>query len=96
MTIKYGQDEELRKRKGRRSIIPQDFVPTDKTTPEALEARLAALAYQNRAPSVAKSAAAELLERKAPKQKNPEAMLTANDARKITDIYERLFVEQTA
>jgi hypothetical protein len=98
MSIKYGAIEEAKARKPRaKSLIVHDGVGADRTTPEALVQRLTNLAYQNRAPSVAKAAAAELLERIAPRVKNPEQGLSAGDARKLADIYERLFTEtQTA
>lgn len=98
MTIKYGSIDEQQPRKRLKSLIDHstDEMTDARLTPEALERRLARLAYQDRAPSVARSAAAELLERKAPRIKNPEQALSANDARRLTDIYERLFVEATA
>ena len=94
MSIKYGQIEQETKRKRFRNITAQaQEAAEDKAdlSPEWLERRLLTLARQNKAPSVAKAATAELLERKAPRVKNPEQGLSANEARKLADIYERLF-----
>lgn len=94
VSIKYGRLDEEKPRKPRQtSQIVDPATLDERLTPDALERRLLTLAFQNRAPSVAKAAAAELLERKAPRVKNPEQGLTANEARKLTDIYDRLFLE---
>ena len=74
-----------------RATIAAANEPIDKLSPEALEQRLASLAFQNKAPSVAKAAAAELLERKTPKTRSVDQGLTAADVRRVCDIYERIF-----
>jgi len=67
MATNYGSIKGETKRPKRlsrvRAIIAAANEPLDKLSPEALEQRLAALAFQNKAPSVAKAAATELLER---------------------------------
>ena len=96
MALNYGSIKHEQKQPKRisrvKAIIAAANEPVDKLSPEALEKRLASLAFQNKAPSVAKAAAAELLERKAPKTKNVDQGLTASDARRICDIYDRIFV----
>ena len=56
-----------------------------------MEARLLELSKQNRAPSVAKAAAAELLERAKPKKSPQEPEMTVAEASRLVDIYDRIF-----
>ena len=89
MTIKYGSiDSKPRKKRAQSLIVYED---ENNLTAEALEKRLGTLAFQNRAPSVAKAAAAELLERKAPRERNPDKRLTADEARRIEQVYSSIF-----
>ena len=90
MGINYGSLGEPKPRKKREKSLIVHEQAEDRSTPEALENRLINLAFQNRAPSVAKAAALDLLERKAPRQKNVEQGLTADEARRITDIYDTI------
>ena len=92
MATNYGSIDPSKRKPRQKSLIDHSAAEEqDRLTPEALEARLGSLAYQNRAPSVAKAAAAELLERKAPRVKNPEQQLSPDESRRLADIYERLF-----
>jgi len=93
MKTKYGSIDiqaQIQRKKRSRSVIPSTQVPAE-LTPETLERRLAELSFQNRAPSVAKAAAETLLERKAPRSKSPEQAITAADAARIAEIYDRIF-----
>jgi hypothetical protein len=95
MPINYGSIDRSQRKPRAKSVIDHSAgEDQDRGTPEALEGRLLNLAYQNRAPSVAKAAAAELLERKSPRVKNPEQSLSPDEVRKICDIYDRLFREE--
>jgi hypothetical protein len=64
-------------------------------TPEGVEKRLLEMVHQKRAPAVAVRAAVEYLDRKAPKPKIPDTSMTAQDALRICDIYERIFGDTT-
>jgi len=89
MAINYGNiDHSKPPKKGKKSP-KQDEIREDQMTAEALEKHLAALAYKSSSSHVGKAATAELLERKAPRSKNPEERLTADDVRRVCDIYER-------
>jgi len=93
MSTKYGNIDHSKpkpRKPRQKSVIVQNQIEDDKLTPEALERHLGTLAYNKRAPSVAVRAATELLERKAPRSKNPEERLTADDVRRICDIYDRI------
>jgi hypothetical protein len=83
--------EQPKPRKPRQKSLINHASLEGKDSPQALEARLLQLALQNRAPSVAKAAAEALLERKAPRQRNPDRGLTVEEALRIADIYERIF-----
>lgn len=94
MAINYGSIEPKKPRKKycRTQVDPSVAgVNPEERTAEVYETRLHGLAFQNRAPSVAKAAAAELLERKSPRKNIEEQRLTADEARRICDIYERIF-----
>jgi len=97
MSIKYGSIEPGARKPRQKSLINHNAtaVSADDLSDEALKQfskkRLLELAKQNRAPSVAKAAATELLERVEPKKERADAQMTATDAARIADIYERLF-----
>ena len=88
---KYGSIDIAAKIAKMRKPRAKKQIPTE-MTPQILEQRLAELSFQNRAPSVAKSATETLLERKVPKKAALEVLaISAADAVRIADIYERLF-----
>lgn len=99
MAINYGQpDFGKKERKPRaKSLMNHDALnaPIDELSDEQLKQfskrRLIELARQTRAPHVASSAAKEIWERVEPKKERPEASMTAADAARIADIYEKLF-----
>ena len=99
MAINYGSigdDKPKPPKKGKKSPKKDEIeIKDEQLTPSALEQHLGRLAYQKRARSVAVRAATELLERKAPKTKNPEERLTAGEARRICDVYDAIFSETT-
>ena len=96
MSIKYGSlDKDQPRKKRAKSIIHHDDSGNEKISGPALKARLAHLAYQNRAPHVAVRAADTLLERVEPRKGTPESQLTAAEAMRICDIYERIFGADT-
>ena len=64
---------------------------SDEALKQYTRKRLLQLAGQNRAPSVAKAAATELLERVEPKRDRQEAQLSTKDAARLSEIYDRLF-----
>ena len=97
MTIEYGKIDHSKakpRKKRQKNLINHDplDVSADGLTDEQLKQfsrkRLIELAKQQRAPSVAKSAAAEIWERVEPKKEQREAQMTAADAVRIADIYE--------
>ena len=94
MPINYGSIDRSKRKPRRNHLMNHGSLEASHSEPitaEALERRLQQLATQNRAPSVAKAATTELLERKAPKKQIQDAGLTAGEANRIADIYERLF-----
>src|SRR5215472_19263329 len=95
MGINYGSLGEPKPRKKReKNLINHDPLDasadglTDEQLKQFSRKRLIELAKQQRAPSVAKSAAAEIWERVEPKKEQREAQMTAADAVRIADIYE--------
>jgi hypothetical protein len=90
MSIKHGSlDKEPRKRRNSNITLPNADI--EEATPEALKTRLLQLSKQSRYPAVATTSTKELLERIEPKKTTPEPALSAEDARKIAGIYDRLF-----
>lgn len=96
MAINYGTIERgQRKRKPRaKALIDHKALESpggELTGAGEMKARLRQLAMQNRAPSVAKAAATELLEREEPKKIYQDPGISGADAVRIADIYEMLF-----
>jgi len=95
MGINYGSLGEPKPRKKReKNLINHGSLDasadglTDEQLKQFSRKRLLELAKQQRAPAVAKAAAAELWERVEPKREQREAQMTAADAVRIADIYE--------
>jgi len=95
MGINYGSLGEPKPRKKReKNLINHGSLDasadglTDEQLKQFSRKRLIELAKQQRAPSVAKAAAAELWERVEPRKEQREAQMSAADAVRIADIYE--------
>jgi len=100
MPINYGSiDHSKPRKKPEKHLINHDAIGTpaeglsDEQLKQFSRQRLLELAKQNRAPSVAKAAAAELWERVEPKKERPEAQMSSAEAARIATIYDRLFGE---
>ena len=95
VAINYGSIEpsqRARKPRAKTLIDYKALASNDEpVSAEELETILLQLSRQKRAPAVAKSAAAELLERIKPRKVLQDPGITGADAARIADIYERLF-----
>jgi len=97
--INYGSMDRTPRKKRETHLLKHDTldVSGDGLSDEQLKnfsrKRLIELAQNKRAPSVAKSAAAELWERVEPKKEKAEAQITASEASRIADIYRDVFAE---
>jgi len=97
--INYGSMDRTPRKKRETHLLKHDTldVSGDGLSDEQLanfsRKKLIELAQQKRAPSVAKSAAAELLERVSPKKERAEALISPAEAIRIADIYDAVFAE---
>jgi hypothetical protein len=99
MATNYGSIGENPKphKKRRKHLINHDAIGasadgfTDEQLKQFSRKRPTELAKQQRAPSVAKSAAAEIWERVEPKKERPDAQITNPEANRIADIYDAVF-----